>query len=260
MRTRSMKGLYVLAASVAVSTTVGLAGATAASASSHNVKPAETTVCQNSGMRCTNISNLMLNQDNSPDFIQNATGLGVVPPSLYQGRKINLRQASDTRVNEDFIITKAGTLGQLCGASGANALDATSYACVNFAPTDPVYQGQFAPNGNESGFCVGAMSATLGFKARLERCGSPRSFWIADLAAQVTVTVPGRDKPLVYFPLEFAADTSLSNPLVLTLKPGTTGPANELFLEQENFSGGQVPDSQLFTLTDPVGPTVGPAS
>jgi len=37
-------------------------------------------------------------------------------------------------------------------------------------------------------------------------------------------------------------------------------PANELFLEQENFSGGQVPDSQLFTLTDPVGPTVGPAS
>jgi hypothetical protein len=104
------------------------------------------------------------------------------------------------------------------------------------------------------------MSATLGFKARLERCGSPRSFWIADLAAQVTVTVPGRDKPLVYFPLEFAADTSLSNPLVLTLKQGTTGPANELFLEQENFSGGQVPDSQLFTLTDPVGPVVDPAS
>jgi hypothetical protein len=47
---------------------------------------------------------------------------------------------------------------------------------------------------------------------------------------------------------------------VLTLKQGTTGPANELFLEQENFSGGQVPDSQLFTLTDPVGPVVDPAS
>jgi len=256
MRTRSV---CVLATLVAVST-LGLAGATAASASTPRFRPAETIVCNNSTMPCTNISNLMLNQGNGPDLIQNASGWGVVPPSLYQGRKINLRQASDTRVNEDFIITKAGTLGQLCGASGANALDATSYACVNFAPTDPVYQGQFAPNGNESGFCVGAMSATLGFKARLERCGSPRSFWIADLAAQVTVTVPGRDKPLVYFPLEFAADTSLSNPLVLTLKPGTTGPANELFLEQENFSGGQVPDSQLFTLTDPVGPTVDPAS
>jgi hypothetical protein len=257
MRTRSV---CVLATLVAVSSTVGLAGATAASASTPRFRPAETTVCNNSTMPCTNISNLMLNQGNGPDFIQNASGWGVVPPSLYQGRKINLRQASDTRVNEDFIITKAGTLGQLCGASGANALDPTSYACLNFAPTYPVYQGQFAPDGNESGFCVGAMSATLGFKARLERCGSPRSFWIADLAVQVTVTVPGRDKPLVYFPLEFAADTSLSNPLVLTLKPGTTGPANELFLEQENLSGGQVPDSQLFTLTDPVGPTVDPAS
>ena len=256
MRTRSVCVLVTL---VAVSN-VGLAGATAASASTPRFKPAETIVCNNSTMPCTNISNLMLNQGNGPDFIQNASGWGVVPPSLYQGRKINLRQASNTRVNEDFIITKAGTLGQLCGASGANALDPTSYACLNFAPTYPVYQGQFAPNGIESGFCVGAMSATLGYKARLERCGSPRSFWIADLAAQVTVTVPGRDKPLVYFPLEFAADTSLSNPLVLTLKPGTTGPANELFLEQENFAGGQVPDSQLFTLTDPVGPTVDPAS
>ena len=86
------------------------------------------------------------------------------------------------------------------------------------------------------------------------------AFWIADLARKVTVTRPDGTNPLVYFPLEFAADTSLSNPLVLTLKPGTKGPANELFLEQENLSGGQVPDSQLFTLTDPVGPTVDPAS
>ena len=46
-------------------------------------------------------------------------------------------------------------LAQLCGASGANALDPTSYACLSYPPTYPVYQGQFAPNGNESGFCVG---------------------------------------------------------------------------------------------------------
>jgi hypothetical protein len=256
MRTRSV---CVLATLVAVST-AGLAGATAASASTPRIKPAETTVCNNSTMPCTNISNLMLNQDNGPDFIQNASGWGVVPPSLYQGRKINLRQASDTRVNEDFIVTKAGTLSQLCGASGANALDPTSYACLNYPPAYPVYQGQFAPNGNESGFCVGAMSATLGFKIRLEQCGSPRSFWLADLAHKVIVTRPDGTNPLVYFPLEFAAGTSLSNPLVLTLKPDTRAPANELFLEQENLSGGQVPDSQLFTLTDPVGPTVDPAS
>jgi hypothetical protein len=256
MRTRSIKGLYVLAASVAVSTTVGLAGATAASASSHNVKPAETTVCQNSGMRCTNISNLMLNQDNSPDFIQNATGLGVVPPSLYQGRKVNLRQASNTRTNEDFIITLVGTLSQLCGTGGANSIDPTSYACLNYPVTYRVYQAQFAPDGNESGYCVGAMSATLGFKIRLERCGTPRSFWIPDLQSGIVVTKPGLKQRLHYFPLEFAADTSATNPLVLTLNPNTTSPLNGLFLEQLNFSGGQVPDRQMFTLTDPVGPRV----
>ena len=61
---------------------------------------------------------------------------------------------------------------------------------------------------------------------------------------------------LHYFPLEFAADTSLSNPLVLTLNPNTKSPANGLFLQQENLQGGQVPDRQLFTLPDPVGPTV----
>src|SRR5882724_9109791 len=136
MRTRSVRMLGTL---VAVST-LGLAGATAASASTPRFRPAETTVCNNSTMRCTNISNLMLNQANGPDLIQNASGWGVVPPSLYQGRKINLRQASDTRVNEDFIITKAGTLSQLCGASGANALDPTSYACLTYPRTYPVYQ------------------------------------------------------------------------------------------------------------------------
>jgi hypothetical protein len=261
MRTRSLRGLSVLAASVAVSTSVGLAGATAASAASVSgriVKPAETTVCNNSGMRCTNISSLLLNQGNGPDFIQNASSWGSVG-GTDQGRKVNLRQASDTRINEDFILTKVGPLSQLCSTGGANALDPTSYACLNFPPAYSVYQAQFAPDGDESGFCVGAMSATLGFKIRLERCGTPRSFWIADLAARLVVTQPGGHHHLVYFPLEFAADTSLSNPLVLTLNTNTKSPANELFLEQENLSGGQVPDSQMFTLTDPVGPTVDPA-
>jgi hypothetical protein len=252
MRIRSIRGLSVLAASVAVSTALGLAGATAASASTHAAKPNATTVCNNSSMPCTNISNLLLNQGNGPDFVQNATGLGAVG-GTDQGRKVNLRQASDTRINEDFIVTLVGNLGQLCGTGGANSIDPTSYACLNYPTNYPVYQAQFAPDSNESGYCVGAMSATLGFKTRLERCGTPRTFFVADLAAQITVTVPAPFQPLVYFPLELAADTSATNPLVLTLNPNTTSPTNELFIEQENFSGGQVPDRQMFTLTDPVG-------
>jgi hypothetical protein len=252
MRNRSIRGLYVLAASVAVSTALGLAGATAASASTHTVKPHATTVCNNSSMPCTNISSLLLNQGNGPDFVQNATSLGSVG-GTDQGRKVNLRQASDTRINEDFVIRFVGTLGQLCAGGGVNGIDPTSYACLNYPTFYPVFQGQFAPNSNESGFCVGALSATEGFKVRLERCGSPKSFFVADLAASITITVPAPFQPLVYFPLEFAADSSASNPLVLTLNPNTKNPANELFIQQENFSGGTVPDRQMFTLTDPVG-------
>ena len=255
MRNRSIRGLYVLAASIAVSSALGLAGATAASAAVH---PHATTVCDNNpgtvSPACTNISNLLLNQDNAPQFIQNATQKGVKAPSLYQNRIVNLRQASNTRTNEDFIIRFVGTLGQLCGTGGVNSIDPTSYACLNYPSFYPVYQGQFAPNSNESGFCVGAISATEGFKVRLERCGSPRTFWVADLAADIQITLPGiKPLVLVYFPLEFAADTSASNPLVMTLNPNSTSPKNLLTLQQENFSGGKVPDRQMFTLTGPAG-------
>jgi hypothetical protein len=263
MRNRSRKGLFTLAASVAVSTALGMAGATAASAGTH-VKPHATTVCNNAPSQnpfghgaCTNISSLMLNQDNAPEFIQNATALGSVG-GTDQGRKVNLRQASDTRVNEDFDINFVGTVGQLCGTGGVNSLDPTSYACLVYNNSSegyyPVFQGQFAPDSNETGFCVGAMSATLGFKIRLERCGSPKTFWVADLAAGVTKTNPGgKHGKLKYFPLEFAADTSATNPLVLTLNPNSTKPGNALSLQQENFSGAQVPDRQMFALSGPVG-------
>jgi hypothetical protein len=118
-----------------------------------------------------------------------------------------------------------------------------------------VFEGNFAPNSNETGFCVGAISATEGFKARLERCGTPRTLWVGDIAASVQVTIVFNNAPflLFYFPLEFAADTSMSHPLVLTLNPNSKNPSNLLTLQQENFSGGLVPDRQMFTLTYPTG-------
>jgi hypothetical protein len=258
MRIRSIRGLYVLAASVAVSSALGLAGATAASAGVH-VRPHATTVCDNNpgtvSPRCTNISNLMLNQGNGPVFIQNATQKGVKAGSLYQNRIVNLRQASNTRTNEDFIIRQVSDIGHLCGTGGVNSLDPTSYACLNYPDFYPVFQGQFAPNSNETGFCVGAISATEGFKVRLERCGTPRTFWVGDIAASVQVTIVFNNAPflLFYFPLEFSADTSASNPLVMTLNPNSKNPSNLLTLQQENFSGGLVPDRQMFTLTYPTG-------
>lgn len=249
------------------------AGATAlaplaASASTHTARPNATTTCDNNppGQQCANISTLFYDQNNAPAMIQNATGQGASQPS-GQGRKINLRQKSDTRPNEDWIVRKVGTVDQLCpnlnpGAplGGANSLDPTSYACLNYGGNNfPVIQAQFAPNGQETGQCAGAISASEGFKVRLERCGNGHTtFWVVDLLGGITVTVPGPLNVQFYAPVEFAADTSASNPLVLTLNPNTTRPANQLRLQQENRSGGHAIDRQMWTVSGPSGFTFGP--
>ena len=243
MRNRSIRGLYVLAASVAVSSALGLAGATAASATTH-VRPHATTVCDNNpgtvSPRCTNISNLMLNQDNGPVFIQNATEKGVKAPSLYQDRIVNLRQASNTRTNEDFIIRQVGILQPAVRHWRRNSIDPTSYACLNYPPT--------------STRCtrVSSLRTPTSPASALARVARPRAsrFALSAVAPRgrsgsATWPLPSRSpcrasSPfiLVYFPLEFSADTSASNPLVMTLNPNSSNPKNLLTLQQENFSGG----------------------
>jgi hypothetical protein len=260
MRNRSIRGLYVLAASVAVSSVLGLAGATAASAGVH-VHPNATTVCDNNehdsrSPECKNLSSLMLNQDGGAIFIANATQKGVKAPSLFRNRIINLRQASNTRTNEDFNIQLVGFLGQLCGTGGLASLDPTSFACLNYPAGFPVYENNFTPNSVDSGYCIGALSATEGFKARLLRCGTSRTFLVADVAAAITFTRPGGGVTLKYVPLELASDTSATHPLVLTLQPNSKNPTNLLTFQQENFAGGEPIDRQMWTLTEPAGFTI----
>lgn len=236
---------------VAAAATAFTALALAVPAASANVHPRATTVCANNPVPCTDISNLGMDLGNSAQFIQNAVkGDGA-------GHKINLRQAADNRSNEDFIVRVVGTVGQLCPSednpvTGVNSLDPTSYACLVYNTTGgsgfPVFQAKFAPNSNVTGNCIGAISATDGFKARLERCGHPNTFWVADLAADVKVTLPGPTSAIVYFPIEFAMDTAASNPLVLT-NVLNNNPTHQLTIHQENFSGGQVPNRQMFGVT-----------
>lgn len=236
--------------------------ALAAGTAGASVTPKATTVCANSSPTCLNISNLFQNQDNAPQFVLNATnGQSAI------GRRLNTRQASDTRTNQDFIVHAVGTLSQLCpnlnpGApiGGVNALDPTSYACLHMDVLDNVYQANFAPNSNETGQCAGALAATEGFKLRLVRCGDPRSFWVGDLngSEKITVTEPGGNPhELFYFPLEFAADHAASNPLVATFQPDSTNPVNKVTLQQENESGGHAIDRQMWTFTNQAGFTPG---
>lgn len=238
----------------------GVAGVALSNPALATAKPKATTVCFNNPapQQCLDFSNLLLNQDNAPQFVLNAT-----TGQASIGRRLNLRQASDTRTNEDFIPHMVGTLEQLCpnlnpGApiGGVNALDPTSYACLHMNVIDPVYQLNFAPDSNETGQCVGALAATEGFKLRLVRCGDPRSFWVIDLtdSSKETITRPGGFPAILeYAPAEFAADRSASNPLVATFVPDSTNPVNKIILSQENQSGGHVIDRQMWTITGPAG-------
>jgi hypothetical protein len=278
MRIRMKHGLAAMAVPAMA---LGLFATTGGQAlAAGHVTPAATTVCNNSNTPCTNISSLLLNQGNSPTYFQNVVSTGVgggsggggggggggcgffcfpgfpgfpghsVLPNVTSvaGSRINLAPASDTATSEDFIITRVGNLGQLCG-SGVNAIDPTGYACLNYGTNYPVYQAQYAPNSTESGYCVGAATVTAGQAATLQKCGSPKTFFIADLASDITITLPGPLQPLIYFPLEAAADTSASNALVLTLNTNSSNPSNGLYLQQENRSGGKVIQAQMFTLS-----------
>lgn len=250
--------IAALAASAAVVAS-GAFGMTAASAGTHNVKPHATNVCNNnSGSPCLDLSSLLFDQGNAPQLIQNASSLGSVGGG-FQGRKINLRQRSDSRSNEDFIMREVGTIGELCGNPGVNGIDPSNYVCLNYdnhltGSNFPVFQAKFAPDSNVSGFCVGTFgtNAQEGYKARLERCGQPTTFWVPDLFSDITITLPGFGAQ-IYAPLVNASDTFASNPLALTVNPNSTRPGNQLTVQQENFQGGKVPDRQMFTITGPPG-------
>ena len=110
MRNRFTEGFSVLAASAAITMTLGLSAAGAASAATHQVKPHgksnATLVCS---FRCFDLSSLVT----GPNKIQNVHG---------GGSSINLRDSGVLRTNEDFTselpITTVGdtsTPGTACG-------------------------------------------------------------------------------------------------------------------------------------------------
>jgi hypothetical protein len=214
-----IKRILTLAAAGAAS--LGLALAVPAGATTH---PNATSVC---GAGCDDVSGELL----GPSFILNATNLGGTGP--FQGRKINLRAGSNSAPNEDFDIDVVGVLHQFCTASGGDGeIAATSYACLTLlplTPSAPVFEANFTPNSIASQFCAGALAPTAGFKLRLERCGSVRTYFVEDL--------PDADfDAFTYVPLIYAADTRGSHPLVVTVREFGR-PAHQVVLEPLNLTG-----------------------
>src|SRR6202161_721552 len=141
MRNRFTEGLCVLAATAAITTTLGLATAGVASASTAPQIKNATTVC---GDLCTDLSSELL----GTNWIQNAVGGAT-------GDTLNLRHAGNARVNEDFAAGFVGFLGDYCPNDGGAGLSANSYVCVNYPDFWDVFEANFAPDSKHTGLCVG---------------------------------------------------------------------------------------------------------
>jgi hypothetical protein len=238
MRNRIARACSVLAAGVAVTSVIGLSAASMANASTA-AKPAATPAC---GFSCFNLSSLTLGRRT----IQNAYVPGDTGVGGKIGQKINLNYASNSHPNEDFTGAQVGTLLNFCPNFGGTGLSATSYVCINYPSSYPVFESNWSPFGNQSGLCTGAqLPVASGESVTLQNCGTSAStIWVGDLANS-TVRF-GR----VYLPWVNGASTSFSHGLTLTVDPGTTKPINQLKIKSLNtLTGNTVPDTQEFTLS-----------
>jgi hypothetical protein len=224
----------VLAAGVAVTSVIGLSAAGAASAS---VKPHATPAC---GFACFNLFSLTL----GPRTIQNAYVPGDTGVGGKVGQKVNMNYASNTHPNEDFTGAQVGTLGDFCPNMGGTGLSPTSYVCLTYPSGFPVFEANWSPFGNQSGLCTGVKTPLFsGREVTLQPCGdSPATFWVGDLAhATFAFGIP-------FLPWVNGGSSNTSQPLVLTVDPGTHNPINQLRVQSLlTLSHGVVPDTQEFS-------------
>lgn len=227
-----MRKMFTAFATAAAVLGLGTTGAMAAHASVTK-KPA-TPAC---GAQCFELSSLRL----GTHLIQNAYVHGDTGVGGRRGVKVNLHGASNYRPNEDFTGAAVGSLGQFCGTM----IPSTSYVCLNFSPSFPVYESDWSPFGNQRDLCVGvALPAQPGENVTLQPCGvSPATLWVGDISHPLTY------RGNTYTPWVNAADPAFSHPLVLTVDHGSRHPWNQLKLEHlDLLSGRVVRDNQMFTL------------
>jgi hypothetical protein len=244
MRNRLTRGIGVIAAAAAITTSLGFAAAGAASASTPgpHIKNA-TLVC---GATCVDVSSLVLGTNQ----IVNAKGGAT-------GTSLNLRPGGNTRVNEDFVRTDAGTVVSLCAAT---VISVSSYTCVHYGAvgggsTVHAYELLFAPNNVGSGLCLGVSSAGVAQRVSLQACGTVHTFWVGDTlngvtagtAVAPTCSISGAGGSATSAcPLLAASDTAVTFPLTLTVNTDSNRPMNVLRVDRETLTAGKVPDFQQY--------------
>jgi hypothetical protein len=243
MRNRFTKVCYAVAAAAAVTTTLGLtaAGAASASTAKHTVKPSATSSC---GGTCFNL----YNKEYGPHQIQYVWRGGL---NSGVGSKITLGQASNSNAGEDFVANVIGPVTVLCDNWPApGSLSPNSYACLNYSFPHYVFQvveADYQPYGVPTNLCAGVASPSpySGEPVTLRNCGGPRAEWVADTYNFTVYFNPPFPPSGPYVPWINAADAPSSNPQVLTTSYSRRTPHHPLVVSREKiFSGGTVSDTQ----------------
>jgi hypothetical protein len=165
MRNRYGRALYGLAAAFAVTTTLGLTAAGAATASTKTVKPDVTPACTY-GDYC---SDPIFNVEFGIQYFEtNASDVSTV------GARLSLAYANDNNPGQDWRVTTQDTVSYLYHLGWISSAYMVHY------PFNLAFEVMWTPYGVESNLCRGvSLNAFQGELVTLEPCGDfPRTLWI----------------------------------------------------------------------------------
>jgi hypothetical protein len=176
------------------------------------------------GPACVDIFDEEFGLHRSPNFL-----LDVFQAHATIGQRIILYRASNNDPAEDFRLKSQGTVLDFYQDGLVSAAFAQHYGCVPAQKTgtgdfsrcfgtdksfnDPAFEIEYAPDGVNSGLCVGVASTpTRAEGVTLQRCGaSSGTVWAIDLYDQ-----PFESLVLRYYPLINGSDANFSDPFALT--------------------------------------------
>jgi len=149
------------------------------------------------------------------------------------GRKITMRRAAARTPDGHFTLSFVARVSQFCGIDAHDFFSLGSYVC-NHDSNYWVFEAQWTPYGNSSGFCAGvAIPDKSGENITLRPCGvDDRTLWIASQANGSGGNCRG---PVSFCPWMNASDNNFRHPQVLTLDGASWSPNNQLRLAPEQL-------------------------
>jgi len=191
----------------------------------------------------------------SPNFALDALGQG-----RDAGQPIILFTTANAGSTEDWTVSSQGRTVDFYRAGLVSTAVAEHYGCIPgsdfpncdgqtaVAVNDPAFELEYAPNGVDSGMCMGlASTAVQGENVTLQPCGvSAKTVWLEDVFGASSTLTGG------YVPLINGCDSNFARPFVLTYPAAgypTDMPRPQLLVAKiTGLSQGSPPGPKLGTV------------